>query len=1257
MTEAQKTLARIRREARRRFDTDDLTEPHIKAWISRKYNAYVKECEGRASLQDCTLVPDESQGMGEIITDKGERVPQGRQEAYWNHHEPNISQSVAKRLTGDATLKKAPYYYAPEKFKEHFNLRSVEFGNWMSVTNREQWLYGAASAMSLLAQITPLTHEQLGLGGRLSMAFGARGQGGFAAHYEHTPYCIINLTKTSGGSGVLVHEWGHAIDNVISILLGEKGQISGGVSTRKSIDEKAAEGDSLPALMERVIGAMYFKANGERTAFHTRQLEHTEYYQRRTEVWARIIEVWAALKTKGNHNPFLCDTLARYAADGHYPEAALVQTQIPTIDKIMAGLRDLLQKSSDKKQERKQEQPRPDDKPAKKTEEEAPTPASSEEEKDQRSRKVSQEVAEMEAREKKRVREEFEKYRREHKEHPFYEEYMSKQHGKASHKAADKRSYEGDPVDIETSTETIAAVYALVERSRLIASHDPHGFTPNREYPEGCQQRDYSHDVAEQQKVIRNAQNLNPKFLIADTPTATDGPPIVVAAPEETAASVEDVNIDRVAVGTHLYAIWTRFVRKDGEEREVHVPVEGKVTEHVTIGSRKEHRLLMEGTSAAERDFNRTGGLDGRYSKFYRSKEDRDHALRLMQEKTRGADLSDELSCDLSGESCGMSDGLNVDRAHLQSYNGLQFLASPLKKAGEKYTLVHFVGDDGRVTQIDKVTGTHKLTGTDLKRYARYVKEEALDRQTALFGLGSSNAKYIVLGGNSRTMSLIRTPHYDKYRAYLTKTAPIFGFTAAEVESMREPVLVRIVDVDLKKCATYSNILNKSLTQEIDQTTQSVSLARQLSTKDLESIGTIFEDSQSETIAEAMNDARIVREIITIFRRAQIVNDQNISTYLDPSTGSLSKQGKANVEGILLGSILPNKELIESARNYTDRILKVLPLLIRMNKLPEKYNLMPLIQDAIKNEGQRRAAGIEKWSYIRQISFDRPEVSQPVIVIWDQLDAGANKFKTFLQKYIQTAESEAQREQYGSMLIEMDPVSVEQAIDNAAGLRDDIAQSDFYTMADVVAIPQVPVELHRLAHFFGRLHTPFRMVIWGAEGSGKSTLKLMLESDLERSGTVIDVMTEESIRAGRVAERMRLTSSYLRNTVFNDNMTRQELIDFLIRNPNVKHVVIDSISEWDANEEQIKDLYKRFPDRNFVFIIQGLKDGSMHKGFPSLNYKVDTVIHVDESGTATITKHRDGEKNRTFKIFGSASRMTETAEERQAARRKILNMA
>lgn len=101
---------------------------------------------------------------------------------------------------------------APHVFLSTFNVYGVEFGNWQD--NRQAALDQAYDALRDLATTVGITPEAIGFGGRLGLAFGARGHGKAAAHYEPNRFAI-NLTKTQG-AGCLAHEWFHAWDHAQS---------------------------------------------------------------------------------------------------------------------------------------------------------------------------------------------------------------------------------------------------------------------------------------------------------------------------------------------------------------------------------------------------------------------------------------------------------------------------------------------------------------------------------------------------------------------------------------------------------------------------------------------------------------------------------------------------------------------------------------------------------------------------------------------------------------------------------------------------------------------------------------------------------------------------------------------------------------------------------------------------------------------------------------------------------------------------------
>lgn len=68
-----------------------------------------------------------------------------------------------------------------------------------------------------LADVLNVPDKSAFLNGRLGLAFGARGMGKAAAHYEPGEVAI-NLTK-GNGPGALAHEWFHSLDNYLVVMM------------------------------------------------------------------------------------------------------------------------------------------------------------------------------------------------------------------------------------------------------------------------------------------------------------------------------------------------------------------------------------------------------------------------------------------------------------------------------------------------------------------------------------------------------------------------------------------------------------------------------------------------------------------------------------------------------------------------------------------------------------------------------------------------------------------------------------------------------------------------------------------------------------------------------------------------------------------------------------------------------------------------------------------------------------------------------
>lgn len=96
-----------------------------------------------------------------------------------------------------------------DEFRTRFNFLGVQFGEWLPDKERQTVLNMGYDALMDLADIMDVEPEAISLGGSLSVAFGARGQGTAAAEYQPT-FHIFNLTRLQG-AGYVAHEWAHAL--------------------------------------------------------------------------------------------------------------------------------------------------------------------------------------------------------------------------------------------------------------------------------------------------------------------------------------------------------------------------------------------------------------------------------------------------------------------------------------------------------------------------------------------------------------------------------------------------------------------------------------------------------------------------------------------------------------------------------------------------------------------------------------------------------------------------------------------------------------------------------------------------------------------------------------------------------------------------------------------------------------------------------------------------------------------------------------
>lgn len=1071
-------------------------------------------------------------GLADKTTDVGPIVVGGAADLHWDV-------TINGSALGLDRTRDLSYLRDPVVSLRHFNLRSFEFGNWMTELQRQEYHYGTMEGFVDLARIVGVPQQEIGMGGRLSMAYGARGTPGALAHYERHERVVINLSKARtgdyNGKGALAHEYGHAIDNMAAMLLDPKAAmpwLSGGRSTATGIDEEKAKQRDLFGAMERFFQTLFWK-NGKLTPWITGMKRLPEYWRRRNEIWARTFDFWVSreLQRLGIRNKWLSIELLSHAGVRVTPTPAMMDDVDPLIREIVRGAfalfrsRAIARKGEDLPQDPvtdveetpEEEPPKPDpnpDPPTDPPEDDGWLPMSSAP-KDGTWIQMNFGTTAKPLSYRMRWKD---GYWRDHADYwdGFFgvpigwrpdganrrgetastedgwlpmssapkdgtvieirqgkdtvgstvlwknDDWVSNDQWEVKpfdkptawrpvqcERASEPPPTNTAPLEIETHSGThgdttfiatrdrrVPARYRVRELDELIPSHDPHTFAPNARYPGGCQQRDYTHDKAEQAKVQRNATSFEPAFLISNAPTATDGPPIVTPAG-------------------------------------------------------------------------------------------------------------------------------------------------------------------------------------------------------------------VVLGGNSRTMSLMLVEDYEPYRRYLARQASAYGISERDITSMRRPVLVREVTIDMAECSTYSNILNKSLTQELDITTEAISFARQVTPGAIDAMADAFESADADTLAEALRDTSVERKVTATLRQIGIINDQNVSQWIDPATRRLSDLGRLTVEKLFVARVLRDKKVIDAVPAYTGLVAKSAPILLRMQAIGGEWDITSLIEEAIRQENKRRQSGSTRDEFIRQKDAFSEDITPSVIVVWNALEK-PRTFKAFIESYVKQAERESQGPGFGfDEGMSADELLRRIADDRGlAGCCDDgpdavvdvpSDQCSVTSLADIYRLRGEPLAWSpRWKPAMGNLPSGFLMLVWGWTGQGKSTFALDLSVELSRFGRVLYATAEERLEAGMLGERARLIRASSRDVDFTNDTHPFDRLERTIEAAQYRFVVLDSINylleQDDVDVEKLVKLRERHPGVSVILVAFSDKDKTSFVGHRLFGFASDVVVRVDE-GIASIEKNKYGRTPVTMKVF------------------------
>lgn len=212
-------------------------------------------------------------------------------------------------------------YRAYDKLMDHFDLREVDFGQYVTDEERAHHLVEAHNALADLTRILGLPPKMASFNGKLGLGLGSHGKGNALAHYDGSRM-LINLTRRKG-AGSLAHEWGHMFDNILAKVTPGTGKVAfmseprvGGTSQMEGPEGLGDMRQTFRDLQASEGFKTFVKRIRERVLDERFSDKERAYWTSNEETFARCFErfVQRKLQSQGQENTYLV-SVTREAAD------------------------------------------------------------------------------------------------------------------------------------------------------------------------------------------------------------------------------------------------------------------------------------------------------------------------------------------------------------------------------------------------------------------------------------------------------------------------------------------------------------------------------------------------------------------------------------------------------------------------------------------------------------------------------------------------------------------------------------------------------------------------------------------------------------------------------------------------------------------------------------------------------------------------------------------------------------------------------
>lgn len=233
----------------------------------------------------------------------------------------------------------------------------------------------------------------------------------------------------------------------------------------------------------------------------------------------------------------------------------------------------------------------------------------------------------------------------------------------------------------------------------------------------------------------------------------------------------------------------------------------------------------------------------------------------------------------------------------------------------------------------------------------------------AMTGPPCISRKGIVLGGNSRTMSMqLAYEAYpekaEKYKETLSPMAFSFGFTKQQVESMKKPVLVRVVNKRMGKDEVLqaSRYCNQVSARHLQLDAEGISKSKLVSQRTMRMLLTSVQEFG--TLESYLRNWQSLTLIDSLADDGVIENNQLSSITDDDAL--LNSEGKELVKAVLRGLIVQDYDLIRvTPACIVDKIDRAIPALVHLKVRGGEWDISDLVTRSLKQIQRAINAGYD----------------------------------------------------------------------------------------------------------------------------------------------------------------------------------------------------------------------------------------------------------------------------------------------------------